>query len=113
PDQRLHRTIEGGPVENEKLSESTERDRAAQVDGHEQRELGRGQIERCEGGAVEARDRPRGAAEPSARALHLDAGGQGGEQLGPRGRHENDVYASIGALSRSRALTPRKGAYTP
>jgi hypothetical protein len=83
PDERLHGTVEGGPVENEKFGEPTERDRAAQVDRHEQRELGGGQIERREGGAVETRDRPGGAAEPSARALQLDARGQRGDQVGP------------------------------
>jgi len=82
PDQWPDGTVEGGPVENEKLGESAERDRAAQVDCHQKRELGAGQIERREGGSVEARDRPGGAAEPSARALHLDASGQRGYQVG-------------------------------
>ena len=83
PDQRLHGTVKGGPVNNEKLGEPTERDRTTQVDRHEQRELRGGQIERREGGSVEARDRPGGAAEPSAGALQLDASGQRGEQVGP------------------------------
>src|SRR5262245_50757293 len=103
PDQRLDGAVERGAVQHERLGEPAERDRAAQVDGHEQGELGGGQIERREGSLVEARDRSGGAAELSTRALDPNPGRQRRDSLGPRGSHGFDVYASIGVLSRGGA----------
>jgi len=105
PHERLEGSVEGRPVEHEGVGKSTERDRpVAQIDGHEDGELRGRQIERRERGFVEARDRPRGATEPAARALDPDAGRQLGDTIELGGDHAYDVYASIGPVKTWLAL---------